>query len=156
MDTSGLPPIPLFDGTSPFSKWLLDFDSHCAARKWVTEAKGQFISLFLTGKALTAYRRLPPTSRTSYDVICTELQRSLEPPTPRMIKQCETVHLPRQPNEFVEDYAFRVSSALHTAYPDANQLLLDQIVASHVCNSLSSSIRRSLILSNITKSNIYF
>src|SRR5258705_6788016 len=132
MESMSLPPIPLFDGTTKFSKWIEDFNAHCSARKWDTEARCGYISLFLSGNAAIAYKRLSTEDKASYPAICKALCAILDPSTPLLIQQCESIAIARRSDESIEHYAYRVSAALDAAYPDSPPALLEKFVVSHV------------------------
>src|SRR5258705_1305472 len=101
MELLGLPPIPVFDGTTRFTKWLEDFDAHCSARKWDTEARSERLSLFLTGNAAASFKQLSTAHKASYEAISNALKIALDPATPIMIQQSESITIARRTTETV-------------------------------------------------------
>ena len=74
-----LPEIFTGDGKQSLSDWLDHFDGVAAVNEWDAEAKKKWIRARLTGRAATAFRRLPEADRATFSKIVVVLKKRFEP-----------------------------------------------------------------------------
>ena len=105
-----------FDGeTTGWSEWMDHFESVAAVNKWVSgEDRLKWLRVRLTGKAQTAFRRLPDDVKADYGTCVEALQRRFNPDSKR---QLYMVELNARTKRRDEDWA---------AFGDAVRVLADK------------------------------
>ena len=68
-----LPEIFTGDGRQSWSDWVDHFDSVADVNEWDGAAKKKWIRARLTGRAATAFKRLPEADRATFDKIIAAL-----------------------------------------------------------------------------------
>jgi len=110
-----------FDGTEAtgWSEWLDHFESVAAVNKWVSgEDRLKWLRVRLTGKAQTAFRRLPDDVKTDYGKCLEALQRRFNPDSKRQLYMVELNARTKRRDEDWAAFGDAVRILADKAYPE--------------------------------------
>ncbi len=110
------PVIPeLYTGEKSWDEWIDHFDSVSEVCGWDAANKLKWLRVRLTGRAGTAFRRLPDATRADFDLATAALRRRFEPESKKELYRAEL--LTRQ-NEGWAVFGEDLKILADKAYPD--------------------------------------
>ena len=122
-----LPEVFTGDGKQSWSDWIDHFDSVADVNEWDADAKKKWIRARLTGRAATAFRRLPEADRATFDKIVAGLTKRFEPECRKELYVAEFQGRRKRSNEDWAAYADDLKTLIEKAYPalqaEAQELL---------------------------------
>ena len=122
-----LPEVFTGDGKQSWSDWIDHFDSVADVNEWNADAKKKWIRARLTGRAATAFRRLPEADRATFDKIVAGLTKRFEPECRKELYIAEFQGRRKRRNEDWAAYADDLKTLVEKAYPalqaEAQELL---------------------------------
>ncbi len=110
-----------YTGEGDYSEWCDHFENVAAVNAWNEEAKLLWLKVRLTGRAQTAFKRLPQTTRESYANASTALKERFEPASRRELHIVEFQTRRKRRAESWPDLAEDLHVLADKAYPDLEE-----------------------------------
>jgi hypothetical protein len=122
-----VPEVFTGDGKQSWSDWVDHFDSVADVNEWDASAKKKWIRARLTGRAATAFRRLPEADRATFAKIVAGLTKRFEPECRKELYVAEFQRRTKRRSEDWAAYAEDLRTLVEKAYPalqtEAQELL---------------------------------
>ena len=131
-----IPEVFTGDGKQSWSDWLDHFDSVADVNEWSADTKKKWIRARLTGRAATAFRRLPEADRATFDKIVAGFTKRFEPECRRELYAAEFQRRRKRRSEdwaaFGEDLKTLVERAYPTLQVEAHEVLALNHFLTHI------------------------
>ena len=111
----------LYSGEGNWSDWIDHFESVAAVNQWDDQAKILWIRVRLTGRAQTAYKRLPADVRESFELTKKGLQERFEPKSKKELYIVNFQTRQKQKSESWADYAEDLRLLADKAFPELSE-----------------------------------
>ena len=105
-------------GTANWDEWESQFENVAAVNGWSEEDKLKWLKVRLSGRAQTAFRRLPAASRANFSEALKALRLRFEPPSRKTRYQAELQHRRKKKDENWADLADDLRMIAEKAYPN--------------------------------------
>jgi len=106
-----------FSGEGSWESWLYHFESVTDVNDWDAVKKLQWLKVRLTGKAQTAFQRLPEEARADYKEAKKALHERFEPKSCQSRFHAEFQTRTKRKSESWADFADELKSLVDKAYP---------------------------------------
>ena len=130
-----------FDGeTTGWSEWMDHFESVAAVNKWVSgEDRLKWLRVRLTGKAQTAFRRLPDDFKADYGTCVEALQRRFNPDSKRQLYMVELNARTKRRDEDWAAFGDAVQVLADKAYPELAENALERLALNQFLEQIENS-----------------
>ena len=139
-----LPEMFTGDGKQSLSDWLDHFDGVAEVNEWDADAKKKWIRSRLTGRVVTAFRRMPEADRTTFDKIVAALKKRFEPECRKELYIAEFQGRQKRRNEDWAAFGEDLKTQVERAYPalQAELLAINQLLAQIEDPQLAFGVRQ--------------
>ena len=120
-----------FNGEASWDDWVTHFDNCAVVNGWDAENKFKFLKVRLTGRAQTAFQRLPADKKDSFDHAIAALRERFEPSSKRELYVTELAARKKKAAEGWADLAEDLRRLADKAYPDLNAAATEQLALTH-------------------------
>ena len=129
-----------FDGTNNASweEWLCHFNNVAAVNLWEDEEKIKWLKVRLTGKAQTAFQRLPVESQRTFEFATQALKERFEPTCRKHRYQAELQTRRKLKGENWADFADDLKFLTDKSYPELEDLARDRIALTIYLSNLDN------------------
>ena len=130
-----------FDGeTTGWSEWMDHFESVAAVNKWDSgEDRLKWLRVRLTGKARTAFRRLPDDVKADYGTCVEALQRRFNPDSKRQLYMVELNAKTKRRDENWAAFGDAVRVLADKAYPDLAENARERLALNQFLEQIENS-----------------
>lgn len=137
----------IYSGEGPFDVWADHFESVAHLNQWTDEDMAKWLAVRLVGRAQTALKRLPATTRASYSATKEALLRRFEPNSKRGLYAAEFQSRQKQPSEDWASFADDLKVLADKAFPDLEEaaretLTVDRFLSQLQDPQLAFSVRQ--------------
>ena len=138
----------VFTGEKSWDEWIDHFAGVAAVNAWEDEAKLQWLRVRLTGRAATAFRRLPEETRGDFAAATAALRERFEPESKKELYMAEMQTRSKKRKEDWAAFGEELKLLADKAYPDLQdeareRLALNQYLARLDDPQLGFSVRQS-------------
>ena len=126
-----IPEVFTGDGKQSWSDWVDHFESVADVNDWDVDAKKKWIRARLTGRAATAFRRLPEADRATFAKIVAGLTERFEPKCRKELYIAEFQRRSKRRNEDWASYAEDLKTLVEKAYPALQAEALELLALNH-------------------------
>eukprot|EP00731_Ephydatia_muelleri_P012982 Em0007g292a len=130
-----------FDGeTTGWLEWMDHFESVAAVNKWVSgEDRLKWLRVRLTGKAQTAFRRLPDDVKADYGTCVEALQRRFNPDSKRQLYMVELNARTKRRDEDWAAFGDAVRVLADKAYPELAENARERLALNQFLEQIENS-----------------
>eukprot|EP00731_Ephydatia_muelleri_P014897 Em0008g617a len=130
-----------FDGeTTGWLEWMDHFESVAAVNKWVSgEDRLKWLRVRLTGKAQTAFRRLPDDVKADYGTCAEALQRRFNPDSKRQLYMVELNARTKRRDEDWAAFGDAVRVLADKAYPELAENARERLALNQFLEQIENS-----------------
>ena len=130
---SSSPKVPIFDGTvsAQFRPWLVQFGVIARHQCWTIGEKVVRLVASLTGPAANMLIGMTMGQLDDYAFLAARLSRRYDPPERKEAHRAELLARSRRRNETADEFAKNLKNLAQLAYTNADQNMLDNLLASH-------------------------
>ena len=129
---SSSPKVPIFDGavSAQFRSWLIQFEAIVRHQCWTSGEKVVRLVASLTGSAANLLIGMTMGQLDDYTFLVSRLSRRYDPPEQEEAHRAELRARTRRRNDSADEYAENLKNLAQRAYSNADQNMLDNLVAS--------------------------
>ena len=128
---------PLFDGTTAWSDFLIQFEMIAEMNNWTRQDMAMFLATSLRGTAQSILADLTTADRHHYPALINQLNQRFGSENQTQMFKAILRSRQRQSEESLPHLAHDIRKLVKLAYPTANHQLLDDLAKEHFINSLS-------------------
>lgn len=128
----------MFAGEEDVDQWFEHFEDVAAVNKWEGDALLLWLKVRLTGRARTAFQRLPAASKASYEVAKKALRERFEPSSKKELYLAELQCRSKKRSEGWAEFAEDVRLLTDKAYPLLDDNAREQLALTHYMGQLSN------------------
>ena len=107
-----------YSGEGHFDEWTDHFESVAVLNEWTDTQMAQWLAVRLVGRALTAFKRLPPETQKSYAAAKAALKQRFEPASKQALYAAEFHSRQKQPSEDWPGFGDDLRVLADKAFPD--------------------------------------
>lgn len=111
----------LYSGEKSWDEWIDHFDSVATVCGWDDAAKLKWLRVRLTGRAGTAFRRLPEATRNDFKEAVQALRKRFEPESRKELYMTELQTRTKKRNEDWASFGDELRKLADKAYPDLQE-----------------------------------
>ena len=137
-DRSMLGRLDTYDGTTPWLEYQTYFEEYSDFCGWDSVDRARYLCLQLRGGAQSVLIGLEPADRKDYEKVVYALRQHFCPAEKVYTYQAELQARRLQPEESLTDLAREIQCKSRLAYPEAGATILESLMRSHFCNSLTN------------------
>ena len=134
-----------FSGEGSWESWLYHFESVADMNDWDNGKKLKWLQVQLTGKAQTAFQRLPEEARANYKEAKKALQERFEPKRRQSRFHAEFQTHTKRKSESWADFAEELKSLVDKAYPELEEAARERLAVNQYLQQLESTPRLPLV-----------
>ena len=128
------------DAKAKWDQWVCHFNNVAEVNSWENTDKLKWLKVRLTGKAQTAFQRLPVDDRGDFDKAIVALQKRFEPPSRKHRYQAELQIRRKLKGETWADFADDLKSLTDKAYPELQEEARDRIALNIYLSQLDNPL----------------
>ena len=117
--------------SSEWDEWVTHFKNCAEVNNWDGDAKLKFLKVRLTGRAQTAFQRLPDDQKGTFDDAVAALTERFEPKSKRDLYVAELLTREKKLTESWGDLAEELRRIATKAYPDLGAAAAEQLALTH-------------------------
>ena len=125
-----------FSGEGSWESWLYHFESVADVNDWDDGKKLKWLKVRLTGKAQTAFQRLPEEARADYKEAKKALQERFEPKSRQSRFHAEFQTRTKRKSESWADFADELKSLVDKAYPELEEAARERLAVNQYLQQL--------------------
>ena len=133
------PVIPeLYTGEKSWDEWIDHFDSVAQVCGWNAAAKLKWLRVRLSGRAGTAFRRLPDATRADFTLATEALKSRFEPESKKELYRSELQIRKKKQNEGWAVFGEELKNLADKAYPDLPEEAKEQFALNQYLSQLDN------------------
>ena len=126
-----------FNGDSSWGQWECHFKNVAEVNNWEDGDKLKWLKVRLTGRAQTAFQRLPEAVRASFKEATAALRQRFEPPSKKPLYQAELQQRRKKKTESWADFADDLRAISEKAYPELEDKAKETLALNAYLSQLS-------------------
>ena len=125
-----------FSGETSWESWLYHFESVADVNEWDDGKKLKWLKVRLTGKAQTAFQRLPEEAKGDYTEAKKALQERFEPKSRQSRYHAEFQTRTKRKSESWADFADDLKNLVDKAYPELEEAARERLAVNQYLQQL--------------------
>ena len=125
-----------YSGEGHFDEWTDHFESVAVLNEWTDTQMAQWLAVRLVGRALTAFKRLPPETQKSYAAAKAALKQRFEPASKQALYAAEFHSRQKQPSEDWPSFGDDLRVLADKAFPDLAESAKDRFAVDRFLSQL--------------------
>jgi hypothetical protein len=138
---------PIYDGTSSWTEYLLQFNLVAELNAWNDYTKALYLATSLRGVARSILTDMDPTMHHDFSALIACLNQRFGPDNQSEMFWMMLNNRTRKPEETLPDLAHEVRQLVRLAHPNAQHQMLEELAMRHFSNALSNTDMRLRIVS---------
>jgi len=128
----------IFTGEKNWDEWADHFDSVATVNEWDDETKLKWLRVRLTGRAATAFRRLPETTRADFKEAVKAMRKRFEPESKKELYMAELQTRTKRRDEDWATLGDDLKSLADKAYPELQDEARELLALNQYLSQLDS------------------
>jgi hypothetical protein len=117
---------PCYDGQTPWSNYLKQFEAAAAANGWSTLDKATALIVGLRGEAINILQTISEEQQRDYGYLVSQLDMRYGNKHLKQVHQVELRNKQQKPKETLQEYEADIARLVRLAYPDGPESFLEQ------------------------------